>query len=293
MIKSMTGYGRFEHVTDGYKIIAEIKSINHRYLDLNVRLPRKLSFFETAIRNILKGYISRGKVDVFVSYEEYADNQETVCYNSSIAREYLTHLKTMGVDFGLDDEVKATALAHFPDVFTLKEQSIDEDMLLADIKMAVVGAAEKFVVTRVNEGENISSDMLGKLANISGWVSEIEVRSPDILKEYRAKLEEKVRELLDNTQIDENRVAMEIVLFADKVCTDEETVRLKSHITHMEESLKLSEDGVGRKLDFIAQELNREANTILSKANDIQVSNIAISLKTEIEKIREQIQNVE
>ena len=275
MIKSMTGFGRCEVLKDSRKFTVELKSVNHRYLDVNIRMPKKLNFFETSIRTLLKSYADRGKVDIFITYEDLSQSQVSVKYNAALAAEYLKYLNQMAEEFSLDNDVRVSTLSRYPEVFTMEECSEDEDELWNGLKEALEGAFSQFVEMRTKEGERLKEE-----------------RSPQIIAEYRTKLEEKMRELLEDTQIDDNRIAAEVILFADKICTDEEVVRLKSHIQHMKETLEES-NGIGRKLDFIAQEMNREANTILSKANDLDISNRAISLKTEIEKIREQIQNIE
>ena len=292
MIKSMTGFGRCE-ITDGErKFTVELKGVNHRYLDVNIRMPKKLNFFETAIRNLLKQYAQRGKVDIFITYEDLSEGQVSLKYNSSLAEEYLIYFKQIQESFGLDYDIRVSTLSRCPEVLTMEEQVVDEEELWNALEKALKGAFEQFRDTRVVEGENLKKDIIEKLDELLVLVAHIEKRSPEIIAEYRAKLETKVKELLEDAQIEEGRLATEVVLFADKICTDEETVRLKSHIEHMRDTLNSSE-GIGRKLDFIAQEMNREANTILSKANDLETSNYAIDLKTNIEKIREQIQNIE
>lgn len=292
MIKSMTGFGRFEILEAERKVTVEMKGVNHRYLDVNIRMPKKLNFFESSIRNLLKQYASRGKIDIFITYEDMTETQVVLKYNETLAREYMGYYKKMEETFGLENDVKVSTLARCPEVITMEEQAADEEELWNVLKKALEGAFTQFVETRTAEGEQLKKDLIEKLDGMESYVEQIEERSPKIVAEYREKIEEKVKELLADTQIDENRIAQEVVLFADKICTDEETVRLKSHIRHMKETLKTSE-GIGRKLDFIAQEMNREANTILSKANDLETSNLAIELKTEVEKVREQIQNIE
>ena len=292
MIKSMTGFGRCEVLKDSRKFTVELKSVNHRYLDVNIRMPKKLNFFETSIRTLLKSYADRAKVDIFITYEDLSQSQVSVKYNAALAAEYLKYLNQMAEEFSLDNDVRVSTLSRYPEVFTMEECSEDEDELWNGLKEALEGAFSQFVEMRTKEGERLKEDILLKLDLLSEQIRFIEERSPQIIAEYRTKLEEKMRELLEDTQIDDNRIAAEVILFADKICTDEEVVRLKSHIQHMKETLEES-NGIGRKLDFIAQEMNREANTILSKANDLDISNRAISLKTEIEKIREQIQNIE
>ena len=292
MIKSLTGFGRCEVQREARKFTVELKGVNHRYLDINIRMPKKLNFFETAIRTLLKSYVTRGKVDIFITYEDSTQNQMAVKYNSSIAAEYLKYLRQMAEEFGLEDDIRVSTLSRYPEVFTMEEQTEDEEELWNGLKEALEGAFSHFVETRTAEGENLKKDILDKLSNLEVLIGYIEERSPQIIQEYRTKLEEKVHELLEDTQIEDSRIAAEVILFADKICTDEEVVRLKSHISHMRNTLE-EKDEIGRKLDFIAQEMNRAANTILSKANDIEGYDRAISLKTEIEKIREQLQNIE
>ena len=292
MIRSMTGFGRCEVSEAERKFTVEMKGVNHRYLDVNMRMPKKLNFFETAIRNRLKDYVQRGKVDIFITYEDLSEEQVSLKYNHALAAEYLNYFKQMQVEFGINGDVNAYSLSRCPEVLTMEEQDVNEEELWNGLQKALDGACRQFVETRTKEGEQLKQDIIGKLDGMLETVALIEERSPQIVTEYREKLETKVRELLADTQIDESRMASEIVLLADKICTDEEVVRLKSHIKHMKDTLEVAE-GIGRKLDFIAQEMNREANTILSKANDLTVSNHAITLKTEIEKVREQIQNIE
>lgn len=293
MIKSMTGFGRCELVDGERKYTVEMKGVNHRYLDVNIRMPKKLNFFETSIRTLLKQYVSRGKVDLFLTYEDQSQGQAVLKYNASLAEEYMERLREMEEQFGLENDVRVSALSRYPDVLTMEEQALDEEEIWSGLEKAVKGAAVQFVETRTLEGENLRRDIIEKLDGMAELVGSIEKRAPEIIAEYREKLEEKVKELLEDTQIDDSRIAAEVVIFADKICTDEEVVRLKSHIGHMKDVLLSDEAGIGRKLDFIAQEMNREANTILSKANDLETSNIGIDLKTEIEKVREQIQNIE
>lgn len=292
MIKSMTGFGRCEVAGNNRKFTVEMKSVNHRYLDVNIKMPKKLSFFESAIRSELKNYISRGKVDVFITYEDYSEKNSSVKYHGDVAGEYYKYLCQMAQDFGLENDVRVSTLSRFPEVFTMEEQDIDEEELWKELQKAIDGAAEGFVKTRVAEGEHLKEDLNGKLEGMLHLVDFVAGRSPQILKEYQDKLAQKVRELLEDNAVDENRLLTEVAVFADKICVDEEVVRLRSHIETTAKTL--AEGGsIGRKLDFIAQEMNREANTILSKANDLETSNAAIELKTEIEKIREQIQNIE
>ena len=288
----MTGFGRCEIADKERKITVEMKAVNHRYLDVNIKMPKKLNFFESSIRTLLKEYIQRGKVDIFITYEDYTENNVILKYNQELAAEYVKYIRQMAEDFSLNNDLQACTLSRYPEVLTMEEQTVDEDALWATLEKAIRGAAEQFVETRIKEGNNLRDDLMQKLDGMIQYVDEIEKRSPEIIAEYRQKLQDKVNELLNDTQIEESRLATEVTLFADKICTDEETIRLKSHILATKETL--SQGGsIGRKLDFIAQEMNREANTILSKANDLTVSDIAINLKTDIEKVREQIQNIE
>jgi len=292
MIKSMTGFGRCEILEGNRKFTVEMKAVNHRYMDVNLKMPKKLNFFESSIRNLLKNYIQRGKVDIFINYEDFTENNVCIKYNKDIAAEYLKYLNQMAEDFSMDNDVRISGLSRYPEVFSMEEQNIDEEELWKLLEKTISGAAKDFVETRIKEGENLRDDLITKLDGMLSLVAYIEERSPQIIAEYKTKLEEKVRDLLMDTKVDENRLLMEVTIFADKSCVDEEIVRLKSHIETTRQTL-IEGGGIGRKLDFIAQEMNREANTILSKANDLEISNRAIELKTEIEKVREQIQNIE
>lgn len=292
MIKSMTGFGRYEYADASRKITVEVKSVNHRYLDVNIKMPKKLNFFESAIRTLLKEYIERGKVDIYITYEDFTENNFSLQYNKALAGEYLKYLNQMSEEFGLENDIRVSTLSRYPEVFVMEEQPVDEDELWSSLEKALRGAFEPFVESRVREGENLKKDLCEKLDNMVSYVDFIEERSPQIIAEYRARLEEKLRELLADNQLDDSRIAQEVTIFADKVCVDEETVRLKSHILSVKDSLNAG-GSVGRKLDFLAQEMNREANTILSKSNDLKISDTGISLKTDIEKVREQIQNIE
>ena len=292
MIKSMTGFGRCELAEGERKFTVELKSVNHRYLDVNIKMPKKLNFFEAAIRNLLKEYIQRGKVDVFITYEDSSENNVTVKYNQDVAGEYLKYLKQMAEDFGLENDIRVSMLSRYPEVFTMEEVTIDEDQIWKLLEKAIRQAAEQFVASRVKEGETLRDDLIGKLDGMLVHVDYIQERSPQIVEEYKEKIYNKVKELLTDAQAEDNRILMEVTLFADKICVDEEIVRLRSHIETTRQTL-LEGGSIGRKLDFIAQEMNREANTTLSKANNLDISNHAIELKTEIEKIREQIQNIE
>lgn len=292
MIKSMTGFGRYETVTDEYRIAVEIKSFNHRYCDLNIKLPKKFNEIENTLRMMMKEIAERGKVDVYVSYEDYAGKGTHVHYHPQIAKEYVKVAAQVAEEFELHNSLSAERLLGFADVISLEEESNDLESVFPIVTQTLQKAGEQFIASREREGEQLYQDIKGKLAYLLTLVAQVEERSPQMLQEHRQKLLEKVQELLGDRKIDEGILATELIVYADKVCVDEETVRLRSHIDAMSETLDMQE-AIGRKLDFIAQEMNREANTILSKANDKELSGIAINLKTEIEKIREQIQNIE
>ena len=292
MIKSMTGFGRYEAADDDHKITVEMKSVNHRYLETGIKMPKKLNVFESRMRDLLKKYATRGKIDIFINYEDDSESQVNLKFNQNIADEYMAIFNNMSEKYNLKNDMTVGGLARFPEVITMDEVQEDEEELWHFIEEAMKAALEQFVNTRILEGENLKKDLLGKLDHMEELVAFVEKRSPEIMKEYRSKLESKVKELLGDTTIDESRIATEVIIYADKICVDEETVRLRSHIEHARKCLN-EDGGIGRKMDFIAQEMNREANTTLSKANDIEISNAAIDLKTEIEKVREQIQNIE
>ena len=292
MIKSMTGFGRSEIVKGNRKISVEIKSVNHRYLEAGIKMPKKLNVFESRMRDLLKKYATRGKIDIFINYEDDSESQVNLKFNQNIADEYMAIFNNMSEKYNLKNDMTVGGLARFPEVITMDEVQEDEEELWHFIEEAMKAALEQFVNTRILEGEDLKKDLLGKLDHMEELIAFVEKRSPEIMKEYRSKLESKVKELLGDTTIDESRIATEVIIYADKICVDEETVRLRSHIEHARKCLN-EEGGIGRKMDFIAQEMNREANTTLSKANDIEISNAAIDLKTEIEKVREQIQNIE
>ncbi|MCI8532861.1 MAG: YicC family protein [Lachnospiraceae bacterium] len=292
MIKSMTGFGRCEVSEGDRKITVEMKSVNHRYLDVSMKMPKKLNFFDSSIRAILKKYIQRGKVDVYISYEDLSEGNASLTYHPGIAAQYVEYFRRMEEQFGLTNDIQVSVLARCPEVLVMEEQQEDEKEIWHLLEQAVHGACEKFVEARVHEGEALKDDLMQKLDEILETVAFVEERFPQILSEYREKLRAKVRELFADAQIDENRLATEVTIFADKICVDEEIVRLRSHVEAVKAALETG-GSIGRKLDFIAQEMNREANTTLSKANDLEVSNRAIDLKTAIEKVREQIQNIE
>ena len=302
MIQSMTGFGRAEQINEKQKLMVEMKSVNHRYADLTIKMPRRFNRFEAAIRGILQEYISRGKVDIYISYQNYEKADVTVKYNRDVAEEYMRFFREMRQEFAVsfpeefdseDGKVTAARLGRFPEVFTLEETAQENDEELFGALEAVLReACCNFVDARTREGENLKKDLLSKVDEMENLVERLAELSPVILENYKAKLTEKVKEFLDRGDIEEGRIAAEVTVFADKICVDEEMVRLKSHIRQTREILTAG-GAVGRKLDFIVQEMNREANTTLSKAGTGEVTDIGIELKTLIEKIREQIQNLE
>ena len=292
MVKSMTGFGHAEAVSEKRKLTVEMKSVNNRYLDVNIRMPKKFSAFEAQIRNVLKEYVSRGKVDVFISEETFAEGAGEVVLNTALAKQYMDACNSISNELGIDGQVKITDIARFPDVITVREPETDEDELWAEIEEVVRACAEKFNAARIAEGERLRADLTEKLHQMERNVAYIEEHEPQIMADYRARLMKKLSDILEDRTIDENQLATALIIYSDKICTDEETVRLKSHIIQMIDELG-KDESVGRKLDFLAQEMNRESNTILSKAGDLATSNVGIELKTEVEKIREQIQNIE
>ena len=292
MIRSMTGYGRAERINEKCRLVVELKSVNHRYFDLNVRMPKLFNRFEAVIRSELKKRIERGKVDLYLSYENFQLGRGGLKFNQALAEEYLRKTADMSRIFGIPDDMSTSVLSRMPEVFSMEDEDPDEEFLLAELKEGLREACDAFVAAREREGANLSADILAKLGLMREAVAKIELRAPEILFEYREGLRQRVEELLQNTSADEARIVQEVTIYADRICVDEEMVRLKSHISTMEKDLSVG-GPVGKKLDFIAQEMNREANTTLSKSSDLKVSDEAIFLKTTIEKIREQVQNIE
>lgn len=292
MISSMTGYGRYEHAENEHKVLVEISSVNHRYLDLNIRMPRLLMRFEDDVRKILKQKCARGKVEVNISYQSTAKEDIEVVVNDAIGEAYLTGLRSLGSAFGLEDDLKLSTLINVDDLISIQKKTADEALVAETILKAVDYALDAFVQMRLKEGEALKEDILAKNKNLLQMVESIEQRSPQVVVQYRERLQNRLSELLKEVPIDEGRMATEIALFADKCAIDEEITRLKSHIQQLNDILTEG-DVVGRKLDFLMQEMNREANTIGSKANDYEITKKVVTLKTEIEKIREQVQNIE
>ena len=294
MVKSMTGYGRAEDTLNGCTITVELRSVNNRYLDCNVRMPRLYLFAEETIKSRVQNTISRGKVDVFVTLDNTGAEQVKVSVNRPVADGYFAALKELAGTYELPQDISVSLLSRFPDVLLAEKAEEDVEQRAQDICSVLDRALADFDQMRTREGARLEADVLSRAARIEELVGKVEERSPQTVAEYRAKLEARMNEVLSNTQLDPARILTEAAIFADKIAVDEETVRLRSHIKNMRTILvEGNSQSVGRKLDFLAQEMNREANTILSKSNDLEISNLAIDLKTEIEKIREQIQNIE
>ena len=292
MVLSMTGYGRAEQERGGRDITVEIKSVNSRYFEYTSRMPRSFAFLDDKLKKLVNGTISRGKTELALTVVNVGAPEASISVNLDLAKGYLDAIGEMSSALGVENDVTAGTLTRFSDIFTTRKAETDEEQLWADVKAVAEAAVENFVAMRAAEGEKLRADILSRLVYLEQAVGEIEQTSAERVQKYTEKLYAKLKALLEDTNIDEARILTEAAIFADKTAVDEETVRLKSHIDGMRDEL-LKGGNVGRKLDFIAQEMNREANTILSKANDIEVSDHAIDLKTEIEKIREQVQNIE
>lgn len=289
---SMTGYGTAKGSIEGQEITVELKSVNNRYLDCSVRLPRNFLFAEDTVKQAVSAGVSRGKVDVFVSAQASQDSGTVVSVNEELARGYRDAVARIAETLGLESGLNAFSLARFPDVLTVERRELDKDKAAAALSEITAKAVEEFNAMREREGERLRRDMLGKLETIEGLVSVVEERSPQTVKEYRERLEARLRDILADRSLDEQRVITEAAIFADRTAVDEETVRLRSHIAQFRTML---EEGspIGRKMDFLVQEFNRESNTIGSKCSDASLAKVVVDLKSEIEKIREQLQNVE
>ena len=292
MICSMTGFGKAEVQDTDMKISVEIRSVNHRYLECGIRIPRILHAYESYFRSVVKEYAARGKVDVFISVEDERDTGSVLHVNTVLAEQYAACAEKLEKELGVVNDLTVSRILSLPEILRMETAETDEEALKGAVENVLRMACGHFRDAREKEGERLREDLLNKLAELEKNVDLVILHEPEIMKAYTEKLREKTAELLEDAQIDESRIASEVVLFADKICTDEETVRLKSHIGQMREALQKGE-GIGRKLDFLAQEMNREANTILSKAGDMATSDLGVTLKTDIEKIREQVQNIE
>ena len=299
MIYSMTGFGRSEYSDEARRVIIEIKSVNHRYCDINIKLPRSISRFEPELRKRLKNYVERGKVDVFITYTSLKSSGYLVKYDKEILKQYMDHFKAIEQDFGLEEEYKPTVVARFPDVFTVEENFYVEDEEYQIIEKVLDEAGAQFQESRAKEGANLTKNLLDKRDELEELTCKVDEMAPKIIEEYQAKLTEKVANLLDTANIDENRIVQEVTIYADRVAVDEELVRLHSHIKAVRDMLTQTAEqsgdsnSIGRRLDFIVQEMNREANTTLSKSDTLAVTDIGINMKTCIEKVREQVQNLE
>ena len=292
MVKSMTGYGRAVETVNGREFTVEIRSVNNRYLDCTVKLPRSFSFAEEAVKAAVKAAVSRGKVDVYISVRSETEADVQVTLNKPVLEGYLSAMRQMVEDYGVKDDISVSVLSRMSDVFVVDKPKADEDQLKADLLSVVNKALLAYDAMRVTEGLALENDLRSRAATILELVAQVEEQNPKTVSDYRKRLEEKMREVLENKSIDESRILTEAAIFADKVAVDEETVRLRSHLEQMDEMLRGS-GGIGRKLDFLLQEMNREANTTGSKCTDVKVARIVVDIKAELEKIREQTQNIE
>ena len=292
MIKSMTGYGRAVETVNGREFTVELRSVNNRYLDCSVRLPRMLSFAEDAVKQAVKSSISRGKVDVFITVRSEAGDEVQVSLNKNVLQSYLAAMHQMVDELGVKDDISVSAVSRLPEVFVIEKPQVDEEQLMADLMGVVNQALEGYDAMRCAEGEALDRDLRSRGETILELVSQVEAGNGKTVSDYRARLEAKIKEVLANTAIDESRILTEAAIFADKVAVDEETVRLRSHLKQMNNMLSAG-GAMGRKLDFLLQEMNREANTIGSKCTDVNLARIVVDIKAELEKIREQTQNIE
>ena len=292
MIKSMTGYGRAVATVNGREFTVELRSVNNRYLDCTVKLPRSLSFAEDAVKQAVKASVSRGKVDVFISLKSESADDTTITLNKAILEGYLTAMRQMVADFEIKDDISVSTVARLPEVFSVEKPQVDEEQLMQDLMSVVQQALAGYDAMRCAEGQALDADLRSRGETILAFVAQVEQGNAQTVIDYRARLEAKLREVLSSTNIDESRILTEAAIFADKVAVDEETVRLRSHLAQMNEMLTTG-GAVGRKLDFLLQEMNREANTIGSKCTDVRLARIVVDIKAELEKIREQTQNVE
>lgn len=292
MVKSMTGYGRAVEMVNGREFTVEIRSVNNRYLDCTVKLPRALSFAEDTVKQAVKASISRGKVDVFVSQRSEGMPEVTVSLNRDVAAAYIRAMGQMAEEFQIREDISVALVSQMSDVFTVDRPQVDEEQLLADLMQVVHHALEGYDAMRSREGEALKADLTGRGNTIRSLVSQVEEGNPQTVADYRTRLYQKLQEVLANTAIDESRILTEAAIFADKVAVDEETVRLRSHLEQMD-SMLATGGPIGRKLDFLLQEMNREANTIGSKCTDLRLARVVVDIKAELEKIREQTQNIE
>ena len=292
LIKSMTGYGRAVETVNGREFTVELRSVNNRYLDCSVRIPRMLSFAEDAVKQAVKQAVSRGKVDVFISLRSEGGEEAKITLNTTVLEGYLAAMRQMVAEHGVADDISVSAVSRLPEVFIVEKPEVDEEQLLADLMQVVGKALEGYNAMRATEGQALDRDLRSRGETILQLVTRVEKGNAQTVVDYRARLEAKLKEVLENTAIDESRILTEAAIFADKVAVDEETVRLRSHLEQMNNMLTTG-GAVGRKLDFLLQEMNREANTIGSKCTDVALARIVVDIKAELEKIREQTQNIE
>ena len=288
----MTGYGRAVQTLNGREFTVELRSVNNRYLDCSVKLPRSVSFAEEAVKQAVKAAVSRGKVDVFISVRSEEQSDTAISLNKTVVEGYLAAMRQMVEEYGVRDDISVTALSRMPEVFSVEKPEVDEEQLLADLLSVVSQALEGYNAMRQTEGAALDADLRSRGATIASLVTLVEQGGEKTVSDYRARLEAKMREVLESTNIDESRILTEAAIFADKIAVDEETVRLRSHLKQMETMLDAG-GAMGRKLDFLLQEMNREANTIGSKCTDVNLARIVVDIKAELEKIREQTQNIE
>ena len=290
MIRSMTGYGRGKYEIDSREYTVEIKSVNNRYCDVSVKLPRSISYLEEKIKKEITNKVSRGKIDVFISFYNNSTKGKSIKFNRELAGIYINELRELAKENGINDEIQVTDISKFPDVLSIENEE-DEELIWNELKLPLEEAINNFISMKETEGEKIFEDLSNRIENIQEKVEIISENSTRLIKEYVVKLENRIKELLNNEKIDENRLAMETVIYADKCSVEEEITRLNSHISQFKELIK--ENVIGKKLDFIIQEMNRETNTIGSKSSSIEITNLVVEIKTQIEDIREQIQNIE
>lgn len=292
MIRSMTGYGRVQQIIDGYNILIEIKSVNHRFYEFSARVPRVYGYIEEKLKTYMQNFISRGKVDVFITIENIEGSDAEIRLNNNLVKSYISALQQLQENYGLRNDISVSTVSRYSEIFTVLKSPENEEKVWNSIKVAADKCITEFVEMRCGEGERLKNDIVSRVNFIAGVVTLIEQRSPKTVEEYRNKLLLKMNEILNDLKYDETRIIMEAAIYADKVSVNEETVRLRSHLTQFEQMLK-SDEPIGRKLDFLMQEINREANTIGSKNNDIEITKNVVEIKAELEKIREQIQNIE
>lgn len=292
MIKSMTGFGRVQETVDGMNITVELRSVNHRYFEFTAKVPRTYGFLEEKLKTFTNTLVARGKVECYVAVEQLEESETTVSVNASLAKGYVDALRQLSEMFGLTADISAGALSRYPDVLVLQKTAADEDRIWNAVRTVAAKAVMRFIEMRETEGAKLKADILSRADTILEHVAFVEERSPQTVKEYNEKLKQRMEELLGSTQVDEQRLLTEAAIFADKIAVDEETVRLRSHISQLRTFMEADEP-IGRKLDFLVQEINREANTIGSKAQDVEIAKRVIAVKAEVEKIREQVQNIE